>query len=326
MISIIIPVYNSVLYLDHCIKSVVGQIYEDWECILIDDGSTDYSGLFCDKWKICDSRIRVIHQPHQGVSVARNNGIEASTGEYVVFIDSDDWVEPNYLQDLFNYKDGCELVVSGLVGEQDNGEKHSCTPLRTGYFTLSTESIADFIQLNKNALLYGPVNKLFLSKIIKENKIRFPDDMVYGEDLLFSFHYLEFVENVATVKNLSYHYSMRNQTLSRRFREDKFDNDYKLWTSRRDFMEKKSLWTAEMQTVMYTYLWGQLYDGIFYYPYVKKNKYSYLRRILSIPEISELKHHKELISCSMWIKHAILYRFAWLFFLYFIIRSWNLAS
>lgn len=323
MISVIIPVYNTAPYLDRCVQSVIDQLYQDWECILVDDGSTDDSGPLCDKWAACDSRIKVIHQNNQGVSVARNHGVEASKGEYLAFIDSDDWVDANYLQDLYKYISSCELVVSGLVGEREGGNNEICTPLATKCFELSSGNNEDFIHLNKKALLYGPVNKLFLAKLIKDNRIQFPANCAYGEDLLFSFHYLEYVKTIATVNNLSYHYIMRDQTLSRRVREDQFDNDYRLWTVRRDFMLKRSLWTEEMKTVMYAYLWGQLYNGIFMFPEVRGANYSYLKKILSIPEIEELVQYKDLISCSAWIKDAILYRLTWLFYLYFKIKLWT---
>lgn len=292
----------------------------------MDDGSTDDSGLLCEKWAEIDSRIKVIHQANLGVSVARNHGIEISIGDYIAFIDSDDWVDPSYLQDLYNNRRDCELVISGHVGEREKGDNEYCEPLATKTFVLSSDNIVAFAHLNKKALLYGPVNKLFVAKIIKENHILFPENCAYGEDLLFSYHYLEYVKNVATVKNMSYHYIMRDQTLSRRIREDQFDNDYHLWTVRRDFMLKRCLWTEDMKTVMYSYLWGQLYNGIFLFPEVKGASYLYLKRILSIPEIKELTQYKELISCSTWIKNAILCRFAWMFYLYFKIKAWTSVS
>lgn len=292
----------------------------------MDDGSTDDSGLLCDKWALNDSRIKVIHQANQGVSIARNRGIEISIGEYIAFIDSDDWVDSSYLRDLYDNRNDCELVISGHIGERENGNNEYCEPLATKTFALSSENNVDFVHLNKKALLYGPVNKLFVAKIIKGNRILFPENCAYGEDLMFSYHYLEYVKKVATVKNMSYHYIMRDHTLSRRIREDQFDNDYHLWTVRRDFMVKRCLWTEDMKTVMYSYLWGQLYNGIFLFPKMKGANYLYLKRILSIPEIKELTQYKELISCSTWIKNAILCRFAWMFYLYFKIKAWTSVS
>ena len=113
MISVIIPVYNVECYLDECIQSVVDQTYSDWECIIVDDGSTDESGDICDEWVKKDKRIRVVHQENRGVSRARNRGIEEAKGEYIVFVDSDDTIGVEHLCQLANAEDA-DLVVSGI--------------------------------------------------------------------------------------------------------------------------------------------------------------------------------------------------------------------
>ena len=125
MISIIIPVYNTAQYLDQCLESVLVQSYTDWECIVVDDGSTDNSGEICDKWGKRDSRFVILHQKNQGVSAARNKGLERCKGEYICFIDSDDWVEPTYLSHLYDgmkNNEGVDMVVSGFIFEGDKSE------------------------------------------------------------------------------------------------------------------------------------------------------------------------------------------------------------
>ena len=326
MISVIIPVYNTAPYLDRRVQSVTDQLYQNWECILVDDGSTDDSGFICDKWAACDSRIKVIHQANQGVSVARNHGIEVSKGEYITFIDSDDWVEPNYISELVNHRDGADWVVSGIVGEYSDGKKESVVPLRHGVIEISEKDADLFAHLNETSLLYGPVNKLYVAEIIRLNNITFPEDCSYGEDLLFNFHYLEYVRMISMIPIATYHYMRGASVLSVKKRLNQFDNDYKLWTVRRNFMVKRCLWTEEMKTVMYTYLWGQIYNGIFLFPEIRGANYSYLKKILSIPEIEELVQYKDLISCSAWIKNAILYRLTWLFYLYFKMKLWTSVS
>lgn len=102
LISIIVPVYNVEKYLDRCISSILQQSFLDYECLLIDDGSSDNSGLICDKWKTLDIRIKVYHKQNGGLSDARNFGLKKCTGDYVTFIDSDDWVFPDYLEILYD--------------------------------------------------------------------------------------------------------------------------------------------------------------------------------------------------------------------------------
>ena len=102
LISLVIPVYNVEKYLDKCMESVLAQTYDNYEVILVDDGSTDNSGKMCDEYAERDSRVTVYHQKNSGVSVARNVGIENAKGEFISFIDSDDWVDESYLEKLVN--------------------------------------------------------------------------------------------------------------------------------------------------------------------------------------------------------------------------------
>ena len=102
MVSIIIPVYNSVQFLERCVNCVANQTYKEWELILIDDGSTDGSGILCDEYAKEEARIKVYHQLNKGASLARKKGIELAQGEYLTFVDSDDIVEDDYLERLFD--------------------------------------------------------------------------------------------------------------------------------------------------------------------------------------------------------------------------------
>lgn len=317
MISIIIPVYNTAKYLDQCIQSVVEQDYTDWECILVNDGSTDDSGLICNNWAKDDDRIKVIHQENQGVSAARNHGVKESQGEYICFIDSDDWVESNYLLELFNHREAAELAVSGLVGEFPDGRTEKVVPLQWGTFEIGKGGTEFFAHLNKASLLYGPVNKLYVTDIVKSNNIRFPEDCAYGEDLIFNFQYLEYVNKISMIPLATYHYMHVASVLSVKKRLDQFENDYKLWKIRYDFFVKKGMFTHSAQVVLYTYLWGQIYNGIFLFKDIPNGRYEYLQRILEIPEIAQLKGFSDLFACPSWIKFAILHRLPYIFYLYF---------
>lgn len=317
MISVIIPVYNTAKYLDRCVQSVIDQLYQDWECILVDDGSLDDSGQLCDKWAVHDSRIKVIHQKNQGVSVARNHGIEASIGEYIAFIDSDDWVEENYLSGLVENVRETELVVSGIFREKLGESIDVICPPSSDIFELNSEGAHFFVLLNQYCLLYAPYNKLYKADIIKENNISFPVGCSYGEDLLFNFQYLEYVERISMVSMPSYHYMEVFSVLSKKLRIDRFDNDYKQWVVRKDFFLKKRMFTEEARSIMYKFLWGIVYDGIFLFPKLNNPQKQYLDSILSIEEIEELKSYAHVFPCAKWIKWAILNRCSTLFTLYF---------
>lgn len=112
-ISIIVPVHQAEKFIRRCLDSIVNQTFSDWECILVDDGSIDLSGAVCDEYAEKDSRLRVIHQANRGVSVARQVALDASRGEYIAFADSDDWVEPKWLEKLYRKitGEGVDMVI-----------------------------------------------------------------------------------------------------------------------------------------------------------------------------------------------------------------------
>lgn len=121
MISVIVPVYDVEKYLETCMESLVGQTYEDFEIVVIDDGSTDGSGAICDKWAEKDSRVRVFHQQNAGVAVARNVGLELARGEYIAWVDSDDYVDKRYLEGLLHAKEttGADMVMCSFYTDTD---------------------------------------------------------------------------------------------------------------------------------------------------------------------------------------------------------------
>ena len=112
-VSVIIPVYNAEQYLKRCLDSVLAQTYQDFEIICIDDGSTDNSGAICDEYAKKDSRIRILRKENGGVSSARNAGLNIAEGEYITFIDSDDYVDTDYMQTLYENLEGADAVASG---------------------------------------------------------------------------------------------------------------------------------------------------------------------------------------------------------------------
>ena len=124
LVSIIVPVYKVEKYLDKCIESIVGQTYENLEIILVDDGSPDNCPAMCDRWAEKDSRIKVIHKENGGLSSARNAGLDACTGEYIYFLDSDDYIAENCIEMLFNtiISDGSDMCIGNLmsVDESEN--------------------------------------------------------------------------------------------------------------------------------------------------------------------------------------------------------------
>lgn len=320
MISIIIPVYNVKPYLDDCIQSVVRQNYTDFECILVDDGSTDGSSEICDRWAEKDGRIMVVHQLNGGVSFARNKGLEQAKGEYICFIDSDDWVDVDYLSTMLDglSEKKIDWVVSGFYKELTDGSSIKYAPQQSLTFDLNSKHTELFVMLNEQSLLYAPYVKLYKNDIIRRYQIQFNPQISYGEDLLFNCQYLEYVHTIACLNESHYHYRILGSgTLSGKLRPDQFDTDYRQWKVLQSFYLRHNLWSSAAQTYLYKRLWGILYDGIFLYPRLQNKGISYLRAILAIPEIKELKHFAQSFSCSNWIKKSILYRLYPILYIYF---------
>lgn len=176
MISIIVPIYNAENYLSFCIKSILRQTYTDFELLLIDDGSTDNSGAICDSYSVSDSRCRTIHQNNQGEFGARNRGLEEATGEYIAFIDADDYIHPRYLEILYDAieENKCEIVIANAESVPDSCHKInridssltysviSRTELIKGLFS-SVEFMVVWGKLYKRELI---INQYFINKHI----------------------------------------------------------------------------------------------------------------------------------------------------------------
>ena len=321
MISIIIPVYNVSQYLNECIRSVVNHSYKDFECILIDDGSSDGSEIICNQWEQKDSRIKVIHQPNQGVSKARNRGITEAQGEYIAFIDSDDWIAPNYLNELFQpiEKYNVDLVVCGLQRHYSNGAFKNYS-YKTGIIHIEQQDTNAFTDINKKFLLFGPVIKLYKRTIIQEHNIHFPPEYTYGEDLLFNYNYLEYVKAIYIVDQCLYHYRIiGNGTLSSIKRINQFEIDYAQWNILKDFFQRKNLWNDYSISYLYHRLWWCMYDAILSFPECFKGKsinykLQYIKQIVSITEVKQLPQYIKDIHAPQWIKICIcqrMYRLLW---------------
>lgn len=318
MISIIIPIYNAELHLEKCLASILLQDTIEWECILVNDGSTDCSADICNSWVLKDSRFKFINQVNQGVSVARNTGLGHATGEWITFVDADDWLEPNYLSAMIKQTPGTDIVVSGQIREYEDGHTVIYKPSANDKFVISSEEAEKFNDLNIQFLLYAPHEKIFRTNIIRQNNLSFQVGCSYGEDLQFVYSYLEYANTIGTINQALYHYRIANNgTLSSKFREDQFREDYHQWQIVYDFYDKHGLLSNSSHQYLAKRLWGIVYDGIFLFPKLKHTKKQYLDTILGIKEIDELKTNAHVFSCKRWIKWAILHRCSTLFSLYF---------
>ncbi|MBT2678821.1 glycosyltransferase [Bacillus sp. ISL-35] len=203
MISVIVPVYNVEKFLPRCIESILNQTYNDLELILVNDGSPDNCAEICNQYEKQDARIRVIHKKNGGVSSARNSGIEAATGEFILFVDSDDYLDLNMCEVLMHNQEqtNCDIVICGYKSVDANHEFDY--NLGIEYKGNLIEMGHRFSELLEKSLLNVPWNKLIRKSLIK---VKFDTEMDMGEDLVFNLSYLENVEYICSIKDALYNY------------------------------------------------------------------------------------------------------------------------
>lgn len=207
MVSIIVPVYNRVSSIQRCVQSIINQNFQDIEVLLIDDGSTDDSGAICDELAMQDVRIRVFHKENGGVSSARNLGLEAAKGEYILFCDSDDWVEPQWCEKLLAEVTEESLPICNYYRCNEESQSKN-KPKKCANIPCNID-VEQFYEMNAAELLGIPWNKLFDREKIEEHHIRFRDGLSLGEDLLFVLQYLKTgIRTISFINEPLYHYSV----------------------------------------------------------------------------------------------------------------------
>lgn len=212
-VSIIIPVFNSEKTLKRCVESVLKQTYPEYEMILIDDGSQDDSGLLCNEFANDNQCISVIHQKNQGVSVARNAGIDAAKGDYVLFLDSDDCIKPDLLETYIKaiQKRNSDAIVGALelLDEQGVVIEKKCPP-KSGYFGKNIWN-----QICVDSEIYGYAGgKMFSKKVLNNYNIRFDKDLASQEDLSFCIAVYQVIDEICVLdySGYCYYYAPRHRT------------------------------------------------------------------------------------------------------------------
>lgn len=212
-ISIITPVYKVEKYLSKCIDSILNQTFTDFELIIVDDGSPDSCGKIADEYKKKDSRIHVIHKKNGGAPSARNAGMKIAKGEYFYFPDSDDWLEPEYLQDLYEYalKTDAQLVISGFIMEyfERGSEQSYSVSVQERNFHTQIEVRNNLHYYFNNMMMAVPWNKLYSADYIRKKSLTFPN--LKWDDLHFNMEVIMDIERIAISSSDGYHFFRSRQ-------------------------------------------------------------------------------------------------------------------
>ncbi len=231
-ISVIVPVYNVEKYLRQCLDSLLQQTYKDIEVILIDDGSTDASGSICDEYAARYDNFQVIHKENAGLGMARNTGLDHISGEYVAFVDSDDYLDPGSIEALYkNLKRyGVDMCKGGFRRVLDSGKiilnrkydnetflgreaREVLLPRMIGSSPFQHDSV--------EMCVWGA---LYNAAVIKQHEVRFPSEReLISEDLVFNIDYMQYARGACLISDVGYNYRVNSVSLSTSYRQDRFE-------------------------------------------------------------------------------------------------------
>ncbi len=276
IISVIVPVYNVERYLYRCLESILSQEYQDFELLLINDGSTDISGRICDEYAVQDHRIKVFHQTHKGVSATRNFGLQQAKGEYVLFVDSDDWLEPNALKILGEY------AIKGdydIVGFDSFVAASEDTVVGLRY-----ENIEDYRYDNISCVGATVWSKLTKKELYTKNNILFPNSISHQEDYVVSVMLVCYATNILFLPIPLYHYNTNNYD-SICHTEDVNASYGKINAANMviKFLQDRNLYEKYEELMIYR-KWASKYALLRYHPF---------KWMITFPEVNKLiyEHH-----------------------------------
>jgi glycosyltransferase EpsH len=223
MLSIIVPVYNCEKYIGRCVDSIINSLYLDIELIIINDGSTDNTKLILDYYRKEDNRIKIINQKNKGISAARNLGLQKASGEYVTFLDADDWIEPDTYKKMLNKMiiEEADLIMCGVYNEFRNKTKKSLYFEDNIYYVRNDISkyFSEYF-IDNGGVVW---NKIYKRDIIVNNDISFINrKLVLQEDELFNINYFLNINKVVTISDFLIHYRVRKSSITKK----KIDNIY----------------------------------------------------------------------------------------------------
>lgn len=224
LISVIVPVYNAGKYFNKCIESIVNQTYKNLEIIIVNDGSTDGTSAKCDDWAKKDSRIKVIHKTNGGAASARNTGLDNAKGDYIAFVDADDYLDLDMYEIMLNeiIEYNADAARCGVVRESDDGTTEDWGTGNYDIRTVDKKQLLADIGEAVGIVPVSPCNKVFKKNCIKD--IRFNTNFVYAEDTLFNFEAAKNINKMVYHDVNRYHYTFNKSSVTNKgINENNFD-------------------------------------------------------------------------------------------------------
>lgn len=264
LISVIVPIYNAEKFLSQCIDSVLNQSYKNIEIILLNDGSKDKSGSICQEYAEKDTRIIYIEKNNSGVSDTRNMGLKQATGDYIFFLDSDDYLAPQCFEILYMASGEGQLAITGYYLDFTNKRNIYIPQQAYGSYTNIKEFLLDFHKYyaTKFNFVWG---KLYRTEIIRKHNITFREEIQLGEDQLFNQDYYRFCyQGITAVQHNGYYYRQHSEsTLSKKFNPHMFQWNEYCFSSIRDYLKEFGCLTEINSQHLYKNILGN-YNYSFY--------------------------------------------------------------
>lgn len=250
-ISVIVPIYNVEKYLEICINSIREQTKKNIEIILVDDESPDNCPKICDDFAKIDNRIKVIHKKNGGLGLARNSGLEIAEGKYVCFIDSDDYIEKEMLEKLYEKieNDNCDTVLSGFIKDIEGSfilNKHIFGGQILEGRSIQNTLIPSIIGADKfgqNKCFSGATCGLYSLDIIKKRGIKFPSEREYiSEDIIFNLIYYRYAEKVSIIEDCYYYYRLNDLSLTKQYKKERFSKNIILYNKLTEICKESNIY------------------------------------------------------------------------------------
>lgn len=295
-VSIIVPVYKVEPYLKRCVDSLTNQTLKDIEIILVDDGSPDNCPKMCDDFAQLDSRIKVVHKQNGGAASARNIGLDLATGDYIAFVDSDDYIDKTMYESMLKIScdNNCDFVMCDCIKEYPDKKEIYTHNIRTGFYDkkqLINEYYPHLLIMENIEYPATISNCLFLfrRKLIDDNSIRYDSGIKYSEDLLFGAKLLYKAESFYYMKGEAfYHYCMNPTSVTHVFDSKKWDNYLRLHKLIKEYFEKNLVYdfSVQIELVLLFFLYNTITDLKNNSHYKKDQLIETLKRILNCKQVA----------------------------------------
>lgn len=326
-LSVIIPVYNVEAYIASCLDSILGYTGDDIEIIAVVDGSKDRSEEILNEYANKDGRLHVFVQENQGVSTARNKGLELASGQYLMFVDGDDWIDTNSLEMIVKFLNDhsgeAELILTDYVEASGKGEKKKALELPDNPELETIYQLA--VSGSKMNFCWG---KIYITDIIKNNQISFRKDVKIGEDIIFVMDYLEYVTKTTYLSQYLYYYRQNLDSVMRTVNINRFNEMKYSYERREQFCKAHHLTKCEED--MHVYYRRAIYiylKQIQEMPQGVKEKCNIIKEVIQIPLIRQILLGEKIVCQTKWqrhIKRAVSINAP--FFIWYILRKVNMQD